>query len=333
MFESEVDARVDELVRGLRRITGGLLVMASAHPDTARARELALAASVLTKDVLPRLDEDPGDAPTGAEQGAASPFRIPPPPSRATSGSTAIGRLVERYPPDDTRHPAQPVLLDPELPYEKWRHLHRLTYRRPAAFDSAPSWNDPAPHHGRPVRWGVASSATVVRRMRHHYVTMRDLDSPAGQLVQRTLYVSRAILESRAVRGDLFSGGQLPDRHELEQKLERAQWNAAVLAAGRGDAALPQLETILRDFEILARAILELDDLYRTRPAHPAAEGRLAEALHGVGALIRHWPPGTAPPPDVRAPDPESGPTEAAGPAGPTEAADPAVTEPGHSPP
>lgn len=162
--------------------------------------------------------------------------------------------------------------------------------------------------------------------MRHHYVTMHDLNSLAGQLVQRTLYASRAILESRAVRGDLFSGGQLPDRHELERKLERAQWNAAVLAAGRGDAALPQLETILRDFEILARAILELDDLYRTRPAHPAAEGRLAEALHGTGALIRHWPPGTAPA-DGRAADTEPGPT------GPTRPADPAVTEPGHSPP
>ncbi|WP_105975276.1 hypothetical protein [Streptomyces geranii] len=283
MIESEVDARVDELVRGLRRITGGLLVMASAHPDRGRARELALAASVLTTDVLPRLDEDVGAA-AEAEDAA--------PPAPVPTGSTAIGTLVERYPPDHAHRPARPVLLDPELPYEKWRHLHRLTYRRPAAFDSAPYWNDPTPHLGRPVRWGVASSATVVRRMRHHYVTMRDLDSHAGRLVGRMLHASRAILETRAVRGDLFGGGQLPDRHELERKLERAQWNAAVLAAGHGDAALPRLETILRDFEMLARAVLELDDLYRTRPAHPTSEGRLADALHGTAALIRHWPPG-----------------------------------------
>lgn len=117
MIESEVDARVDELVRGLRRITGALLVMASAHPDAARARELALAASILNTDVLPRLDEDPGEA--VAVPGAAPPSRIPPPASRATNGSTAIGTLVERYPPDDARHPAQPVLLDPELPDRK----------------------------------------------------------------------------------------------------------------------------------------------------------------------------------------------------------------------
>ena len=311
MFESEVDARVDELVRGLRRITGALLVMASAHPDAARARELAVAASVLTTDVLPRLDEDAG----GAREVPVVAGEDVLPSSPATTGSTAIGTLVERYPPDHAHHSVQPVLLDPELPYEKWRHLHRLTYRRPAAFDSAPYWNDPTPHLGRPVRWGVASSATVVRRMRHHYVTMRDLDSHAGRLVQRMLHASRAILETRAVRGDLFGGGQLPDRHELERKLERAQWNAAVLAARRGDTALPQLETILRDFEILARAILELDDLYRTRPATPTAEGRLADALHGTGALIRHWPPGS---------------TDSSGPAAP---ADPTVTEPGHSPP
>ncbi|WP_369036201.1 hypothetical protein [Streptomyces adonidis] len=309
MFESEVDARVDELVRGLRRITGALLVMASAHPDAARARELAVAANVLTTEVLPRLDEEAGSAGDAVEVSVAGEDALPPSP--ATAGSTAIGTLVERYPPDHAHCPAQPVLLDPELPYEKWRHLHRLTYRRPAAFDSAPYWNDPTPHLGRPVRWGVASSATVVRRMRHHYVTMRDLDSHAGRLVQRMLHASRAILETRAVRGDLFSGGQLPDRHELERKLERAQWNAAVLAARRGDTALPQLDTILRDFEILARAILELDDLYRTRPAHPTAEGRLADALHGAGALIRHWPPGM----DLSDPS------------------DPAVTEPGHSSP
>lgn len=324
MIESEVDARVDELVRGLRRITGALLVMASAHPDAARARELALAASVLTTDVLPRLDEDHGEAAAGTAQDAAPPSRIPSPPSRATTGSTAIGTLVERYPPDEARHPAQPVLLDPELPYEKWRHLHRLTYRRPAAFDAAPSWNDPTPHLGRPVRWGIASSATVVRCMRHHYVTMRDLNSPAGQLVQRTLHASRAMLESRAVRGDLFSGGQLPDRHELERKLERAQWHAAVLAAGRGDAALPQLETILRDFEILARVILELDDLYRTRPAHPAAEGRLAEALHGAGDLIRHWQPGTAPPAGRAAASGGAAADRGSGPAEPADATEPA---------
>lgn len=309
MFESEVDARVDELVRGLRRITGALLVMASAHPDAARARELALAASVLTTEVLPRLDEEAAGA--AVETGAVAEAGDAVPPAPVPTGSTAIGTLVERYPPDPAHHPTQPVLLDPELSYEKWRHLHRLTYRRPAAFDSAPYWNDHTPHLGRPVRWGVASSATVVRRMRHHYVTMRDLDSHAGRLVQRMLHVSRAILESRAVRGDLFGGGQLPDRHELERKLEQAQWNAAVLAAGRGDAALPQLETFLRDFEMLARAILELDDLYRTRPAHPAIEGRLADALRGTRALIHHWPP-------------------AEDPAGPS---DPTVTEPGHSPP
>lgn len=243
-------------------------------------------------------------------------------------GSTAIGTLVERYLPDPATRPVQPVLLDPELPYEKWRHLHRLTYRRPAAFDSAPSWNDPAPHLGRPVRWGVASSATVLRRMRHHYVTMRDLDSPAGQLVQRMLHASRAILESRAVRGDLFGGGQLPDRHELEGKLERAQWNAAVLAAGRGDAARPQLETILREFEILARAVLELDDLYRTRPAHPAVEGRLADALRGTRALIRHWPP------DTTSPDATGhSRAESRAESGAAEASDPTVTEPGHPTP
>ncbi|MFI1353000.1 hypothetical protein ACH4TV_05365 [Streptomyces sp. NPDC020898] len=330
MIESEVDARVDELVRGLRRITGALLVMASAHPDSARARELAVAASVLTTDVLPRLDDEEAVGPVEAAQaqGAVPPFRIPPSPTSA-AGSTAIGTLVERYLPDLATRPVQPVLLDPELPYEKWRHLHRLTYRRPAAFDSAPSWSDPAPHLGRPVRWGIASSATVVRRMRHHYVTMRDLDSPAGQLAQRMLHASWAILESRAVRGDLFGGGHLLDRHELEGKLERAQWNAAVLAAGRGDAARPQLETILREFEILARAVLELDDLYRTGPAHPAVEGRLADALRGTRALIRHWPPGGNGAGGSRAAQ-ATGPIDLTDLTDPTDPTDPTVTEPGH---
>ncbi|MFC7220522.1 hypothetical protein ACFQLX_20510 [Streptomyces polyrhachis] len=56
MSERDVEARVEELARGLRRVAAGLLEAAAEHPDAARVRELSTAARVLANDVLARLD-------------------------------------------------------------------------------------------------------------------------------------------------------------------------------------------------------------------------------------------------------------------------------------
>ncbi|MFF2504182.1 hypothetical protein ACFVTY_12515 [Streptomyces sp. NPDC058067] len=70
MSEQNVEARVDELARGLRRMAASLLEAAAEHSEPGRARELSAAARVLMNSVLARLE---GGAGGGLPAGDPSP--------------------------------------------------------------------------------------------------------------------------------------------------------------------------------------------------------------------------------------------------------------------
>ncbi|WP_327350983.1 hypothetical protein [Streptomyces sp. NBC_01304] len=287
MSEREVDARVEELTRGLRRMAAGLLEAASDHPDDVRARELSAAARILASEVLGRLD---GDAVSDSPARRSEPEvqdAAPAAPSAVAETGSALEELVELYLPDyERRRDDNLVMTDPDLPYERWRHLHRVEFGRGMAYEDAPVWNDTVPSRGKAVVRGMTSKREVLRRLHHSYVTRRDLDSPEGELAVRVMQGCKAIERSRAI-GD----GDFVDGSDLGRKLEVLQWRALVVAAGRGEHARAQLQTQLRQLEVLAVAVLELDTAFRRRNSDPSPGARIARAAQGVKVLVRHWPP------------------------------------------
>lgn len=56
MTESDLETRVEQLTRDLRRLASELPQVAAEHPDSARGREFSAAARVLAEGVLGRLD-------------------------------------------------------------------------------------------------------------------------------------------------------------------------------------------------------------------------------------------------------------------------------------
>ncbi|WP_033329293.1 hypothetical protein [Streptomyces yerevanensis] len=287
MSERDVDARVEELIRGLRRMAAGLLEAAAEHPDAVRARELSAAARVLTNGVLARLDgEAVEDSPAHRSEPEVQDTVLPANNAASESG-TALDELVELYLPDYARRlDKDPVMFDPDLPYERWNSLHRVRYGRGTPFDNAPLWNDAVPSRGKAVVRGMTSKAEVLRRLHHSYVIRRDLDSPEGELAVQVLEGCKAIRRSRAI-----VDGDFVDESDLELKLEALQWRALVIAAGRNEHARAQLLTRLRQLEVLAAAVLELDTAFRQRNSNPSLGARIAGAAHGVKTVLRHWPP------------------------------------------
>ncbi|MEV7239049.1 hypothetical protein AB0N06_35685 [Streptomyces sp. NPDC051020] len=135
----------------------------------------------------------------------------------------------------------------------------------------------------------MTSKAEVLRRMHHSYVVRRDLDGPEGELAVQVLLGCKAILRCRAV-----SDGDFIDKPDLERQMEALQWRALVTAAARGEGSGAQLLTRLSELEALAAAILELDTAFRQRNSDPFLGARIAAAVHGTKAVLRHWPPKTA---------------------------------------
>ncbi|MER5915026.1 hypothetical protein ABT124_32335 [Streptomyces sp. NPDC001982] len=286
MSERDVDARVEELTRGLRRMAAGLLEAAAEHPDAARARELSAAARVLTNDVLARLDgEAVEDSPAHRSEPEVQ-DTVPLAKSAASESGTALDELMELYLPNYARRLDDPVMTDPDLPYERESHLQRVRFGRGKPFEDAPLWNDDVPSRGKAVVRGITSKAEVLRRLHHSYVIRRDLDSPEGELAVRVLQGCKAISRSRAI-----DDGEFVDESDLALKLEALQWRALVIAAGRGEYARPQLRTQLRQLEVLAASVLELDTAFRQRRSDPSLGVRIAGAVHGVKAVLRNWPP------------------------------------------
>ncbi|WP_147481250.1 hypothetical protein [Streptomyces shenzhenensis] len=287
MSEWDVDARVEELTRGLRRMAARLLQSAAEHPDAVRARELSAAARVLTSDVLARLDgEAVEDSPAHRSEPEVQ-DTVPLAKSAASEYRAALDELVELYLPDYTRRlDDDPVMTDPDLSYERWNHLHRVRYGRGNTFEDAPLWNDAVSSRGKAVVRGMTSKVEVLRRLHHSYVTRQDLDSPEGELVVQVLQGCKATQRSRAI-GD----GDFVDELDLKRKLDTLQWRAVVIAAGRGEQARAQLLTQLRQLEVLAAVVLELDTAFRQRSSSPSLGARIAAAAHGVKAVLRHWPP------------------------------------------
>ncbi|MFD4028142.1 hypothetical protein ACFWRV_32220 [Streptomyces sp. NPDC058576] len=297
MSERDAEARVEELSRGLRRLAAGLLEAAAEHPDALRARELSAAAGVLTNDVLARVDGEAGTAPPARPGEPEVRDAVPPAKdaavdtavdSAAVPGS-AVEELVELYLPDyerQVREDDDPVMIEPDLPYRRWNHLHRVRYGRGKPFRNAPLWNDTVPSRGKRVIRGMTSKAGVLRRLHHSYVILRDLKSPEGELAIRVMQGCQAIERSRAIRD-----GDFVDTSDLREKLRDLQWSALVVAAGRGEPARAQLLTQLGQLEVLASALLELDTAFRRRNSTPSLGPRIAGAAHGVKAVLRHWPP------------------------------------------
>ncbi|MEV2254525.1 hypothetical protein AB0I94_28820 [Streptomyces sp. NPDC050147] len=287
MTEQDVDALVEELARGLRRMAAGLLEAAAEHPDAVRARELTAAARMLTNDVLARLD---GEAVTDSPARRIEPdVQDAPPSGRSTVAVSgrALEELVELYLPDyERRLDDDPVMTDPGLPYERWNHLHRLEYGRGEPFEDAPLWNDTVPSRGKAVVRGMTSKQEVLRRLHHSYVTRRHLDSPEGELAVRVRQGCTAIRRSRAI-----DDGDFIDTSDLKVKLEDLQWRALVVAAERGHHARTQLLTQLRQLEALAVVVLELDMAFRQRNNDPSLGARIAGAAQAAKAMLRHWPP------------------------------------------
>ncbi|MFE7245319.1 hypothetical protein [Streptomyces sp. NPDC057582] len=287
MSEQDVDARVEELTRGLRRMAAGLLEAAAGHPDAVRARELSAAARVLTNDVLARLDaEAVEDSPAHRNEPEVQ-DAVPLAKNAVSESGTALDELVELYLPDYARRlDEDPVMFDPDLPYERWNSLHRVRYGRGNPFENAPMWNDAVPSRGKAVVRAMTSKAEVLRRLHHSYVIRRDLDSPEGELAVQVLQGCKAIRRCRAI-----DDGDFVDKSDLALKLEALQWRALVIAAGRGEYARAQLLTQLRQLGVLAAAVLELDTAFRQRNSNPSLGAQIAGAAHGVKAVLQHWPP------------------------------------------
>ncbi|MER8264943.1 hypothetical protein ABT007_12160 [Streptomyces griseus] len=293
MNEQEIDARVEELSRALRRIAAGLLEAAADHPDGVRARELSVAAGVLTNDVLARVDGG-----SDAVRPDEPEVRDTPPRAEITTVDTsarpgwAREKLVEMYLPDYERHLREnkdPVMTDPDLPFNRWKHLHRALYGRNTPFRAAPLWNDTVPSRGRAVIRGVTTKAEILRRLHHSYVMLKDLDSPDGELAIEVYQGCQAIEHSRVVTDGDFVG-----RPDLCLKLEDLRWRSLVIGAGRGEHARSELLAQLRQLDVLAAPLLELDTAFRQSESDPSLGPRIAGAAHGVKAVLHHWPPNPA---------------------------------------
>lgn len=293
MNEQEIDARVEELSRGLRRMAAGLLEAAADHPDGVRARELSAAARVLTNDVLPRVDGEAGTARPGEPE-----VQDAPPRTMSTTVNTparpgsAREELVEMYLPDYERHLREdddPLMMDPDLSYARWKHLHRAKHGRGRPFGDAPLWNDTVPSRGKAVVRGVTSKAEILRRLHHSYVTLRDLKSPDGELAVEIYQGCQAIEHSRAIRD-----GDFVNTSDLRLKLQDLRWRALVIGAGRGEHARSELLARLRQLDVLASPLLELDTAFRQRDSDPSLGSRIAGAANGVKAVLHHWSPNPA---------------------------------------
>ncbi|MFJ7412222.1 hypothetical protein ACIQWZ_15600 [Streptomyces sp. NPDC098077] len=296
MSEQDVEARVEELSRGLRRLAAGLLEAAAEHPDAVRARELSSAARVLTNDVLPHVD---GEADTASPARPSEPeLQDAVPPAKNTAANSAAGpgsareELVELYlkhfDRDFHKHGGL-VMTDPNLHGKPLNHLQRVKYGRGKRFRDAPQWNDTVPSRGKRVIRGMTSRPEVLRRLHHSYVISRDLRSPEGELAVQVLQGCLAIDRSRAI-----NGGNFVDRWDMDQKLTELRWRTLVVAAERGEHASAQLLTQLGQLEVLAVAILELDTAFRRRTSAPSMDPRIAGAAHAVKAVLQHWPPNPA---------------------------------------
>ncbi|MFE7394582.1 hypothetical protein [Streptomyces sp. NPDC057582] len=207
MSERDVDARVEKLTWGLRRMAAELLEAAAEHPDAVRARELSAAARVLTNNVLARLDgEAVEDSPSHRSEPEVQ-DTVPSAKSAVSESGTALDELVELYLPDYARRLDDPVMTDPDLPYERWNHLHRVRFGRGKPFEDAPLWNDAVPSRGKAVVRGMTSQAEVLQGC-------------------------EAIRRSRAI-----DGGDFVDKSDLTLKLDALQWHALVIAACRSEHA------------------------------------------------------------------------------------------------
>jgi hypothetical protein len=284
MSEPDIEARVEELARGLRRMAAGLLEAAAEHPDAVRARELTAAARVLTNAVLARLDGESVEDFQAHRSEPGLQDAVPLAKTAPSESGKALDELTELYLRDyDRRLRNDPVMTDPNLSYERWRQLRRFEFGRDKLFEGAPLWNDDVPSRGKTVVRGLTSKAEALRRMHHSYVIRRDLESPEGELAVRLLQGCEAIGRTRAI-GD----GDFVDA-DLDLKLEALRWRALVIAAGRGEHARAQLLTLLRQLEVLAAAVLELDTAFRQRNSTPSAGTRIAGAAQGVKAVLRDW--------------------------------------------
>ncbi|MBB5939261.1 hypothetical protein [Streptomyces zagrosensis] len=286
MSERDVDARVEELTRGLRQMAAGLLEASAKHPDAVRARELSVAARLLTNDVLTCLD---GEAVTGSQARRSEPdVQDADPSMRSTvagSGS-ALEELVELYLNDyDRSLHGDPVMIAPDLRHGGWEHLHRVKFGRGKPFEGAPLWNDTVSSRGKTVVRGMTSKREVLRRLHHSYVTRRDLDGPEGELAVRILQGCEAIRRCRVI-----NDGDFVKTSALEVKLMDLKWRALVIAAGRSEHAGAQLLTRLRQLEVLAAAVLKLDAAFRQHNNDPSMGTRIAGAAYGLKALLHHWP-------------------------------------------
>lgn len=136
---------------------------------------------------------------------------------------------------------------------------------------------------------GVTSRAEILRRPHHSYVTLRDLNSPDGELAVEMYQGCQAIEHSRAIRD-----GDFVNTADLRLKLQDLRWRALVIGAGRGEHARSELLARLGQSDVLASPLLELDTAFRQRDSDPSLGSRIAGAAHGVKAVLHHWSPNPA---------------------------------------
>ncbi|MET8828043.1 hypothetical protein ABZX40_21420 [Streptomyces sp. NPDC004610] len=295
MSEQDVDARVEELNRELRRLAGELLLAAADHPDPGRARTLSAAARELTGTVLARLDGQPVEDSARPETNAEAPEvqdvpdvqdTVPPVRAGAPDSRPALGELVERYASDfNGIGEDNPVMIDPELRSDQWARLHRVRFGKGEHFAGAPLWNDTVPDRGRKAR-RLTTGPAVLRRLHRTYVTLRDLETPEGELALRFLRGSHGIQYSRGITEGGFVG-----RGHLNRKLTELEWRAVVTAAERGEHAQARILELLRQLEVLAAPVLALDVAFRQRNDSVDRGMRVAGSAEVVKSLLRNWPP------------------------------------------
>ncbi|MFD6801562.1 hypothetical protein [Streptomyces cyaneofuscatus] len=299
MTESDLETRVEQLTRDLRRLTSELLQVAAEHPDSARGREFSGAARVLAEGVLGRLDGALVNASAGPEPevwdavpgsaGSAGPRASSsgsvgsgPADRRVEPIATAREQLVELYVDKYERWAEKPFFRSPHLSDKQNDAMFRLKWAKGNVFATAPLWNDVVPQRDRPVRRLLQTKAETARRLHHCYVVHRDLDSPEGELAGRVVDGCRALQASRVLRD-----GGFVDTYNFEKKLNGFQWRALVAAAGRGEHARTDLLAQLDRFEVLAAAVLEADVAFRERNNGPTARARLTAAAQAMTAEIQ----------------------------------------------
>ncbi|MER8193498.1 hypothetical protein ABTY00_05955 [Streptomyces microflavus] len=299
MTESDLEARVEQLTRDVRRLTSELLQIAAEHPDSVRGRELSGAARVLAEGVLGRLDGAPVNASAGPEPevwdavagsaggagaGASRSGVVGSGPAGRRVEPTARAReqLVELYVDKYERWAEKPFFRSPHLSDKQNDAMFRLKWAKGNVFATAPLWNDVVPQRDRPLRRLLQTKAETARRLHHCYVVDRDLDSPEGQLAGRVVDGCRALQASRVLR----DGGFI-DTYNFEKKLNGFRWRALVTAAGRGEHARTDLLAQLDRLEALAAAVLEADVAFRERNNGTAAHARLTAAAQAMTAEIQ----------------------------------------------